>query len=267
MRRPWRSRPLRGIPAAPSWPPFPPQRAGCRQETPACGIVLLMWCCLRFCLFARGTGVIKVVHREFSARQATGSFSLSVQAAGLRGLRQPLNNPGGRQPSLFLRLSLRPDGPSGCAVPGAAVLCAASCRSVLASVPSSARRMPAGNPCLWDRVTDVVWCCLRICLFGRGAGDITVLHREFSARQATGSFSLSVQAAGLRGSRQPLNNPGGRQPSLFLRLSLRPDGPSGCAVPGAAVLCAASLPLRPGLRSLLSAPDAGRKPLPVGSCY
>ncbi|WP_205958898.1 hypothetical protein, partial [Pantoea stewartii] len=44
MRRPWRSRPLRGIPAAPSWPPFLPQRAGCRQETPACGIVLLMWC-------------------------------------------------------------------------------------------------------------------------------------------------------------------------------------------------------------------------------
>ena len=74
-----------------------------------------------------------------------------------------------------------------------------------------------------------------------------------------GSFSLSVQAAGLRGSRQPLNNPGGRQPSLFLRHSLRPDGPSGCALPGAAVLCAASLPLRPGLRSLLSAPDAGRK--------
>ncbi|WHS98000.1 MAG: hypothetical protein LZT29_00888 [Pantoea stewartii] len=94
-----------------------------------------------------------------------------------------------------------------------------------------------------------------------------VVHREFSARQATGSFSLSVQAAVLRGSRQPLNNPGGRQPSLFLRLSLRPDGPSGCAVPGAAVLCAASLPLRPGLRSLLSAPDVGRKPLPVGSCY
>ncbi|WP_252988427.1 hypothetical protein, partial [Pantoea stewartii] len=134
-----------------------------------------------------------------------------------------------------------------------------SCRSVLASVPSSARRMPAGNPCLWDRVTDVVWCCLRICLFGRGAGDITVLHREFSARQATGSFSQSVQAAGLRGLRQPLNNPGGRQPSLFLRLSLRPDGPSGCALPGAAVLVAASLPRRPGLRSLLSAPDAGRK--------
>ncbi len=77
-----------------------------------------------------------------------------------------------------------------------------------------------------------------------------------------GSFSQSVQAAGLRGLRQPLNNPGGRQPSLFLRHSLRPDGPSGCAV-----LCAASLPLRPGLRSLLSAPDAGRKPLPVGSCY
>ncbi len=133
------------------------------------------------------------------------------------------------------------------------------CRSVLASVPSSARRMSAGNPCLWDRVTDVVWCCLRICLFGRGAGRLRSCIGEFSARQATGSFSLSVQAAGLRGLRQPLNNPGGRQPSLFLRLSLRPDGPSGCALPGAAVLCAASLPLRPGLRSLLSAPDAGRK--------
>ncbi len=148
MRRPWRSRPRRGIPAAPSWPPFPPQRAGCRQETPACGIVLLMWCCLRICLFAQGAGVITVVHREFSARQATGSFSQSVQAAGLRGSRQPLNNPGGRQPSLFLRLSLRPDGPSGCAVPGAAVLCAASLplrpglRSLL-SAPDAGRNPPA----------------------------------------------------------------------------------------------------------------------------
>jgi len=74
-----------------------------------------------------------------------------------------------------------------------------------------------------------------------------------------GSFSQSVQAAGLRGLRQPLNNPGGRQQSLFLRLSLRPHGPSGFAVPGAAVLCAVSLPRRPGLRSLLSAADAGRK--------
>ncbi|XIH65062.1 hypothetical protein C1N59_15965 [Pantoea sp. SGAir0183] len=70
-----------------------------------------------------------------------------------------------------------------------------------------------------------MWCCLRICLFAQGAGVITVVHREFSARQATGSFSLSVQAAGLRGSRQPLNNPGGR--------------------------------------SFFSAPDAARKPLPV----
>ena len=147
MRPPWRSRPLRGIPAAPSWPPFPPQRAGCRQETPACVIVLLMWCCLRICLFAQGAGVITVVHREFSARQATGSFSQSVQADVLRGSRQPLNNPGGRQPSLFLRLSLRPDGPSGCAVPGAAVLCAASLprrpglRSLL-SAPDAGRKTP-----------------------------------------------------------------------------------------------------------------------------
>ncbi|PQL06701.1 hypothetical protein CG436_12975 [Pantoea ananatis] len=43
-----------------------------------------------------------------------GSFSLPVQADVLRGLRQPLNNPGARQPSLFLRHSLRPDGPAGC---------------------------------------------------------------------------------------------------------------------------------------------------------
>ncbi|CRH35434.1 hypothetical protein [Pantoea ananatis] len=71
-----------------------------------------------------------------------------------------------------------------------------------------------------------------------------------------GSFSLPVQADVLRGLRQPLNNPGARQPSLFLRHSLRPDGPAGCAFPGAAVLCAASLPLRPGLHSFLSAPDA-----------
>ncbi|MDC7869206.1 hypothetical protein TH60_06760 [Pantoea ananatis] len=89
--------------------------------------------------------------------------------------------------------------------------------------------------------------CLRV---------FTVLHRADSARQAPGSFSLSVQAVGLRGLRQPLNNPGVRQPPLFLRRSLRPDGPSGCAVPGAAVLVAASLPRRPGLRSLLSAADA-----------
>ncbi|KTS29137.1 hypothetical protein NS381_05260 [Pantoea stewartii] len=90
-------------------------------------------------------------------------------------------------------------------------------------------------------------------------GKITVLHRGIFRPPGDGSFSQSVQAAGLRGLRQPLNNPGGRQPSLCLRHSLRPDGPSGCALPGAAVLCAASLPLRPGLRSLLSAPDAGRK--------
>ncbi|HCN02815.1 MAG TPA: hypothetical protein DIT02_16185 [Pantoea ananatis] len=67
---------------------------------------------------------------------------------------------------------------------------------------------------------------------------------------------VSVQADGLRGSRQPLNNPGVRQPPLFLRHSLWPDGPSGCAIPGAAVLVAASVPRRPGLRSFLSAPDA-----------
>jgi len=75
------------------------------------------------------SGVITVVHREFSARQAVGSFS------------------------------------------PAAVLFLAS-------------RMPSENPCLWDRVTDLVWCCLRICLFARGAEEITVVHREFSARQA-----------------------------------------------------------------------------------
>ncbi|WP_208625001.1 hypothetical protein, partial [Pantoea allii] len=56
---------------------------------------------------------------------------------------------------------------------------------------------------------------------------------------------------------------GVRQPSLSLRHSLRPDGPSGCALRGAAVLVAASLPRRPGLRSLLSAPDASSKPPPV----
>ncbi len=134
--------------------------------------------------FARGAGEITVLHRGIFRPPGDGSFSLSVQAAGLRGLRQPLNNPGGRQPSLCLRLSLRPDGPSGCAVPGAAVLCAASCRSVLASVPSSARRMSAGNPCLWDRVTDLVWCCLRFCLFARGAGRLRSCIGEFSARQA-----------------------------------------------------------------------------------
>jgi len=166
----------------------------------------------------KGRGVITVVHREFSARQATGSFSQSVQAAGLRGLRQPLN-------------------------PAAAL--------------SLARRMPPGNPCLCDRVTDVVLSeDLSVC--PRGGGDYGRAPEVFRP-PGDGSFSLSVQAAGLRGSRQPLNNPGGRQPSLFLRHSLRPDGPSGCAVPGAAVLCAASLPRRPGLRSLLSAPDAGRK--------
>ncbi len=147
MRRPWRSRPLRGIPAAPSWPPFLPQRAGCRQETPACGIVLLMWCgvVLGFVCLPAGRedyGPAPGIFRP----PGDGSFSQSVQAAGLRGSRQPLNNPGGRQPSLCLRHSLRPDGPSGCALPGAALLCAASCRSVLASVPSSARRMPAEKP-------------------------------------------------------------------------------------------------------------------------
>ena len=36
--------------------------------------------------------------REDSARQAMGSFICSVQADVLRGLRQPLNNPGVRQP-------------------------------------------------------------------------------------------------------------------------------------------------------------------------
>ncbi|WP_275235602.1 hypothetical protein, partial [Pantoea ananatis] len=47
--------------------------------------------------------VFTVLLRADSARQAVGSFSLSRQAVGLRGLRQPLNNPGVRQPPLFLR--------------------------------------------------------------------------------------------------------------------------------------------------------------------
>jgi len=36
MRPPWRSRPRRGIPAAPSGPSFSPQRAGCLLKTLAC---------------------------------------------------------------------------------------------------------------------------------------------------------------------------------------------------------------------------------------
>ncbi|MGX9255787.1 hypothetical protein [Pantoea ananatis] len=38
MRLPWRSRPLRGIPAAPPWPSFFPQRSGCLLQTLACMI-------------------------------------------------------------------------------------------------------------------------------------------------------------------------------------------------------------------------------------
>ncbi|WP_210499221.1 hypothetical protein, partial [Pantoea ananatis] len=36
MRHPWRSRPRRGFRAAPSWPPFSPQRGGCLEQTLAC---------------------------------------------------------------------------------------------------------------------------------------------------------------------------------------------------------------------------------------
>ncbi len=137
MRRPWRSRPRRGFPAAPSWPSLSPQRGGCLLKTRVCGGVFFIWCgfacgiCLE-CVRPQGWRILcllrvfTVLLRADSARQAPGSFSLSVQAVGLRGLRQPLNNPGVRQPPLFLRHSLRPDGPSGCAVPGAAVLVAAS---------------------------------------------------------------------------------------------------------------------------------------------
>ena len=147
MRRPWRSRPRRGFPAAPSWPSLSPQRGGCLRKTPACGILFFVWCG-----FAWGLpgGKSTVLLREYSARQSPGSFSLSVQAVGLRGLRQPLNNPGVRQPPLFLRRLLRPDGPSGCAVPGAAVL---------AFALSSARRMPQENPRLWDFVLFLVRLC------------------------------------------------------------------------------------------------------------
>ncbi len=88
---------------------------------------------------------------EGSARQAMGSFSLPVQADVLRGLRQPLNNPGARQPSLFLRHSLRPDGPAGCAfLAGQPSSARHPCRSALASILSSALRMPPANPRLYD---------------------------------------------------------------------------------------------------------------------
>ncbi|MDC7859874.1 hypothetical protein [Pantoea ananatis] len=39
MRLPWRSRPLRGIPAASPWPSFFPQRSGCLLQTLACMIL------------------------------------------------------------------------------------------------------------------------------------------------------------------------------------------------------------------------------------
>ncbi|PQK91055.1 hypothetical protein CG433_17990 [Pantoea ananatis] len=196
-----------------------------------------------------------------------------MQAVGLRGSRQPLNNPGVRQPPLFLRRLLRPDGPSGCALPGAAVLVAASLprrpglRSLLSAADASGKPPPVGFCSFFGAAlpggfffnefalkAGAYFACLRV---------FTVLLRADSARQAVGSFSLSRQAVGLRGLRQPLNNPGVRQPPLFLRHSLRPDGPSGCAIPGAAVLVAASVPRRPGLRALLSAADASSKPSPV----
>jgi len=175
-----------------------------------------------------------------------------VQAVGLRGLRQPLNNPGVRQPPLFLRHSLRPDGPSGCAIPGAAVLVAASVprrpglRSLLSAADASGTPPPVGSCSLFGVVLP---------------GACQVVNPRFCSEnippaRRRGVSACPMQAAGLRGLRQPLNNPGVRQPPLFLRRLLRPDGPSGCAIPGAAVLVAASLPRRPGLRALLSAADA-----------
>ena len=153
MRPPWRSRPRRGVPAAPSWPSLSPQRGGCLRKTPACGILFFF-----LCGFAWGLpgGKSTVLLRECSARQASGSFSLSVQADGLRGSRQPLNNPGVRQPPLFLRHSLRPDGPSGCAVPGAAVLVAASVprrpglRSLLSAADASSKPSPV-RACIFPK--------------------------------------------------------------------------------------------------------------------
>ena len=71
-----------------------------------------------------------------------GVSARPVQADVLRGLRPLLNNPGVRQPSLSLRHSLRPDGPSGLAVLARSGLSPTSCRLALASVLSSARRMP-----------------------------------------------------------------------------------------------------------------------------
>jgi len=153
MRPPWRSRPRRGFPAAPSWPSLSPQRGGCLRKPPACGILFFVWWG-----FAWGLpgGKSTVLLRECSARQAVGSFSLSMQAVGLRGLRQPLNNPGVRQPPLFLRHSLRPDGPSGCAVPGAAVLVAASVprrpglRSLLSAADASSKPSPV-RACIFPK--------------------------------------------------------------------------------------------------------------------
>ena len=74
--------------------------------------------------------------------------------------------------------------------------------------------------------------------FARGAGEITVVRREYFARRA-GEITVVRREyfARLAGEITVLHREfSARQPSLFLRLSLRPDGPSGCAVPGAAVL-------------------------------
>ncbi len=164
MRHPWRSRPRRGFPAAPSWPSLSPQRGGCLRKTPACGILFFFWWGFAWRVlnaFALKAGAY-FAWRVFTLRAdsaARGSFSLSVQAVGLRGLRQPLNNPGVRQPPLFLRRLLRPDGPSGCAIPGAAVLVAASLpRRRPCSLLSAADA--SGNPRLWDLVLCLVGFCL-----------------------------------------------------------------------------------------------------------
>ncbi|OAE07482.1 hypothetical protein A6A26_07545 [Pantoea sp. OXWO6B1] len=95
-------------------------------------------------------------------------------------------------------------------------------------------------------------CGFALSMFRLRGGWDTVLPLSIFCAAGRYGFALSM-----------FRPPGVRQPSLSLRHSLRPDGPSGCALRGAAVLVAASLPRRPGLRSLLSAPDASSKPSPV----
>ncbi len=156
MRRPWRSRPRRGFPAAPSWPSLSPQRGGCLLKTRVCGGVFFIWCgfacgiCLE-CVRPQGWRILclllvfTVLLRADSARQAVGSFSLSVQAVGLRACASPLTIPasGSRRGSFVVCCGLtdRPDAPS-LAQPSSSRL---PCRAVLAFVLSSARRMPPEN--------------------------------------------------------------------------------------------------------------------------